>query len=118
MEGNVREVGAEVFLGKSSDADWEPDTDPPGEVQVLYSGVGMQAGLWRPVTGVTPQPVHWTVPTREVILVLEGKARIEIDNGPTLDLNPGDVASMPGGAVSTWHLSPEFKELWVLAAVG
>jgi uncharacterized cupin superfamily protein len=49
-----------------------------------------------------------------VILVLEGTARIEIEDGPTLELGVGDIASMPEGAVTTWHLSPRFKELWVL----
>jgi len=54
------------------------------------------------------------VPAREVILVLEGAATIEIDDGPTLELKVGDIASMPEGAVTTWHLTPGFKELWVI----
>jgi uncharacterized cupin superfamily protein len=108
------EVGQGVFTSNVSTEDWEPDTDPPGEVHVLCSGVGMEAGLWRSVPGVTPVPVRWTLPAREVILVLEGTARIEIDDGPTLELQAGDMATMPEGAVTTWHLGPGFKELWVL----
>jgi uncharacterized cupin superfamily protein len=108
------EVSPGVFTSNVSAEEWEPDTDPPGEVQVLCSGVGVEAGLWRSVPGLTPEPVRWTLPAREVILVLEGAAKIEIEDGPTLELGVGDIASMPEGAVTTWHLSPRFKELWVL----
>jgi uncharacterized cupin superfamily protein len=47
--------------------------------------------------------------------VLEGAARIEIEDGPTLDLRPGDMAALPKGAVTGWHLTLPFKEMWVLA---
>jgi uncharacterized cupin superfamily protein len=108
------EVESGVFVSKASAEEWEPDTDPPGDVHMLCSGDGLEAGLWRSVAGVTPEPVRWTLPSREVILVLEGTAKIELEKGPTLDLKVGDIASMPKGAVTTWHLSPGFKELWVL----
>jgi uncharacterized cupin superfamily protein len=39
--------------------------------------------------------------------------RIEIQDGPTLELGPGDIASMPKGATTTWHPSPDFKEVWL-----
>ena len=48
--------------------------------------------------------------------MLEGAARIEIDGGPTLELAPGDIATLPKGAVTRWHLTLPFKELWVLRA--
>jgi uncharacterized cupin superfamily protein len=47
--------------------------------------------------------------------VLEGQVRIEIAGGPTLTLKPGDVASLPAGLETIWHITPPFKELWVLA---
>lgn len=109
------EVEAGVFVSNASIESWESDSDPPGEVHLLCSEDGLAAGLWRPVTGTTPEPVRWILPSREVILVLEGTAKIEIRGGPTLELEVGDLASIPGGAITTWHLSPDFKELWVLA---
>jgi uncharacterized cupin superfamily protein len=115
MEGTLGEIGPGVFVSTTSADLWVPDTDPPGEMHVFCSGVGLEAGLWRPVPGKTPQPVCWTLPSREVILVLDGTARIEIDDGPTLELKTGDVASIPEGARTTWYLSPGFKEMWVLA---
>ena len=47
--------------------------------------------------------------------MLEGAVRIEIEGGPTLELKPGDMASLPKGAVTRWHLTLPFKEMWVLA---
>ena len=109
------EVEPGIFVSSVAEADWQPDDDPPGEVSFLCAEDGLQAGLWRSVPGVTPEPVRWTLPVREVILVLEGTARIEIEGGPTLELTAGDMASIPGGTATTWHLGPGFKELWVLA---
>jgi uncharacterized cupin superfamily protein len=39
-------------------------------------------------------------------------ARIDIKHGPTITLRAGDLASLPKGAVTTWHLTLPFKELW------
>jgi mannose-6-phosphate isomerase-like protein (cupin superfamily) len=63
-----------------------------------------------------PEPVDARPKTeqlhaREAIVVLEGSARITIENGPTLDLDVGDIASIPKGAVTTWHPSADFKEI-------
>jgi uncharacterized protein len=112
------EVAPGVFSSKASAKEWEPDTDTPGEVHVLCSGVGIEAGLRLWVPGVTPEPFRWTLPGREVILVLEGTATIDMDNGSTLEVAAGDIASMPKDAVTTWHVSPGYRELWVLAANG
>ncbi len=94
--------------------DWEPDTDPPGEVHVLVDSDHIQAGFWRPAPGVTPEPIAWSPPTREVIVVLRGEARIQTEDGPTLELRGGSAASLPSGAKATWRCTPDFVEFWVL----
>ena len=43
-------------------------------------------------------PLIWTFLEREILLVVEGTARIEIKDGPTLDLRAGDIATLPAGA--------------------
>jgi uncharacterized cupin superfamily protein len=50
-----------------------------------------------------------------VLVVLEGAAQIAIDGGPTLNLEAGDMAALPEGAVTRWKLTLPFKEMWVLA---
>ena len=108
------EAGPGAYSSSTLTESWERDSDPPGEVHALCADAGFEAGFWRPLAGLTPDPVGWTLPGREAILVLEGRARIEIEGGPTLELGPGAMASLPDGAVTTWHLTPDFKEFWVL----
>ncbi len=63
----------------------------------------------------TGEPVTYTPPKRETLLVLEGTARVEIAGGPTLELAPGVIASIPAGSETMWHITPPFKEFWVIA---
>jgi quercetin dioxygenase-like cupin family protein len=104
-----------VFVSKVSTEDWRPDPEVGGDAEehVLFETEGMRAGLSRFTKG--GEPVVWVLPQRQVFLVLEGEARIEIANGPTLELKPGDMASLPKGAETKWHLTTPFKEMWVLA---
>jgi uncharacterized cupin superfamily protein len=105
----------DIYQSDTSPEEWQTDSDPPGEVHLLCDADGIQAGLWRPLPGVTPDPVTWVLPAREVVLVLEGSGRVEVE-GRTIDLQPGTLFSLPRGARTTWHLTPDFKEVWVLAS--
>jgi uncharacterized cupin superfamily protein len=64
-------------------------------MHVLCSSNGAESRLSR-FTEPT-DPVRWTLSGRETILILEGSARIEIDEGPVLELTAGDIASLPCG---------------------
>jgi uncharacterized cupin superfamily protein len=86
-------------------------------MHILCATDGIEAGLSRFVAGSDPV-VKWTLPGRETLLVLEGAARIEIEGGPTLDLRVGDIASLPMGAHTNWHLTLPFKEFWVIDRTG
>jgi uncharacterized cupin superfamily protein len=109
------EIELGVFVTTASTQEWEPSSlSTAGEIHVLCSGVGLSAGLWRSVPGITPQPFQWTAPCREVKIVLAGTSRIEITNGTTLELKAGDIVSLPNGASATWSFSPDYKEMWVL----
>ena len=102
-----------VFVSSLSAEVWEPDPEVGGEMHVLCGGHGADSGLSR--FADAPEPIRWTLPGRETILVLEGAARIEIEGGPVLELAVGDLASLPAGARTTWHLTTPFKEFWVIA---
>lgn len=101
-----------VFVSNVSSEEWEPDPEVGGEMHILCSGVGVEAGMQR-FTHASG-PVMWTPPDRETVLVLEGEVRIEIAGGPTLELKAGDIFSLPKGLETTWHLTLPFKEFWVL----
>ena len=105
----------QICQSNTSTEEWQPDSDPPGEVHFFCDADGIQAGLWRPLEGVTPDPVSWVLPAREVVLVLQGEGRIEVEGRTTIELSPGTMVSLPRGARTTWHITPDFKEFWTLA---
>ena len=107
------EVHLGVFVSSTSTDDWEPDPEVGGEVHVLIGEEGAYAGMSRYRT--RPDGVAWPLPERETLLILEGSARIEIEGVPTLELQVGDMASIPKGAVTTWHFTVPFKEIWFFA---
>jgi uncharacterized cupin superfamily protein len=104
------EVHPGVFVSSIATDEWRSDPEVGGEMHVLVEAQGAYAGMSRFVD--VPDPVTWVLPERETILILEGAARIEIAEGPTLDLKVGDLASLPRGASTTWHLTQPFRELW------
>ena len=107
------DFGGGLFTSRVTTEDFEPDPDVPGtEQHVLYASDGPSAGMSR----VTAEgdPIAWRLPKREFLLVLEGAARIEVKDGPTLNLRAGDMATIPAGTQTTWHISAPFKEFWVL----
>jgi quercetin dioxygenase-like cupin family protein len=99
-----------VFVSKVATDEWEPDPETGGEMHVLFEGNGAYVGMSRFVDVAVVGPL--TLPARESLLILEGAARIEIEGGPTLDLNVGDMASIPEGVEVTYHLTLPFKEIW------
>ena len=113
------EVAPGVFVTATSTDEWQPHAHPAGELHVLCRGVGLHAGLWRSVPGTTPQQLPpWTAPSREAKIVLAGTSRVEIKDGPTLELKAGDIASLPKGATATWSFSDDYKEFWILDDLG
>jgi len=103
-----------VFVSSAEASDWEPDPEVPGsEVHVFLEADGVQAGMSR--VAEATGPLTWTSTGREVFLVLEGAVRIEFADGPPLELGAGDMASLPKGVETTWHITAPFKEMWVLS---
>jgi uncharacterized protein len=108
----MHDLGGGIHVGNVDDGDWEKDEDVGGLVQVLFEDDGSTGGLW----AMGPNPQHaegHVLPARETIVILAGTVRIDIEGGPTLELGPGDMASMPKGATTTWHPSSDFKEVWL-----
>ena len=85
------EVGHGVFVSSLSADQWEPDPEIGGEMHNLCRGVGLSRYREDPM-----KPVEYTMPERETFLVLEGRVRIEIVDGPTLELKAGDTVVQRG----------------------
>jgi len=108
------EVQAGVFVSNVATDAWEEDPEVGGEFHTLCDADGVQAGLSR-IQQTPEKPIAFKSELRETIIILEGSVRIEIAGGPTLDLKKGDIASIPKGAETLWHVQAPFKEMWVLA---
>jgi len=111
------EIHPGVFVSSTSTEDWQADPEIGGgaEEHVLMDNGAMRAGMSRFTSDADREPPPWVLPQTQILLVLEGGARIEIEGGPTLELEPGDMAALPRGAVTRWQLTLPFEELWVLA---
>jgi uncharacterized cupin superfamily protein len=107
------EVGPGVFVSRVDTDEWTPDPEVGGDQHVLVAVEGAFVGMSRFVGVSDPEP--WLVTERETIVVLEGAAHIEIADGPTLELVVGDMASIPKGALTTWHLTQPYREIWFFA---
>jgi uncharacterized cupin superfamily protein len=107
------EIAPGMFVSDTSTDIWEFDPEVNGDIHVLASLDGFEAGMSRFTDAV--DPVTYTPPKRETLVVLEGSARVDIADGVTLDLHPGVIASIPAGTETTWHITPPFKEFWVIA---
>jgi uncharacterized cupin superfamily protein len=114
VEEDGMEIRPGMFVLSAEAAEWEPDPEVPGTAaQVLVHDGPIQAGQTR-ITDA-PEPLTWTPEHREVFLVLEGRVRIEFADGSDVDLGVGDMASIPAGLTTTWHVTTPFREMWVLA---
>lgn len=91
---------------------WIPDTETPGQIAMLVEDKNLMAGLWRS-GGVAWEPFDVPMDYDETLYVLSGSARLQLDDGPVMDLTPGDVIFVPKGAVAHWEPSIDFTELWM-----
>lgn len=109
----MADLGGGIYVSRVDSDEFEPDDEAGGFAHMLFEDGEAMAGLWKPDPAASGAYEGLVLPARETIVVLAGSVRIEIENGPTLDLSEGDMASMPEGAVTTWYPSPDFREVWV-----
>lgn len=98
---------------------WEPlieDGVRMGEVHMFLQDERAErpllGGLWRigPDEGTA---LPYKVAGMEVVHVLEGRLRIDTAGGDQLELQPGDVLSLPDGHEATWRFLELTKLLFV-----
>ena len=81
-----------------------------GSVQVPVVA-GLAAGVWEHTAGSSTD-----VEVDEVFVVLRGRATIEVEGGPTLQVGPGDVAVLEAGARTRWVVHEDLRKLYVCPA--
>jgi uncharacterized protein len=69
-----------------------------------------QSGLWEITPGVSSD-----VEAAEVFLVLSGRATVEIQGGPTLELAAGVVGSFAGGERTVWRVRETLRKFYTVS---
>jgi uncharacterized cupin superfamily protein len=81
-----------------------PATGPGGRV--------VERGVWEITPGVVTD-----VEADELFVVLTGRATIEFEDGPALEVGPGDVAVLPEGAVTRWTVHETLRKVYQVTYV-
>jgi len=75
----------------------------------LHEADDLAVGLWQHSVGVSTD-----VEADEVFVVLSGRATVEVEGGPVLEIGPGDVGLLPAGAVTRWTIHETLRKVYVV----
>jgi uncharacterized protein len=64
-------------------------------------------GVWQITPGVVTD-----VEVDEVFVVVSGRATIEVEGGPTIDVGPGDLCVLEPGARTTWRVHETLRKVF------
>lgn len=90
--------------------------DPRTASVVLHEQAGAERTVERGIWEISPGVVT-DVEADEMFVVLSGRATIEIQDGPTLEVGPGDVAVLPEGAVTRWTVHETLRKVYQLSYI-
>ena len=76
----------------------------------ICDGAGLAVGIWQHGAGVSRD-----VEADEVFVVLAGRATIEVADGPTLEIGPGDVGLLPAGARTIWTVHEALRKVYLVS---
>jgi uncharacterized cupin superfamily protein len=82
---------------------------PEVRALALHDSDDLAVGVWQHSTGVSTD-----VEADEVFVVLSGRATVEVADGPTLEVGPGDVGLLPAGARTTWTVHETLRKVYVV----
>lgn len=89
---------------------WERDEETGGDVAMLVDESSVLAGVWRPVA---KRQLEVDLDHTEIVLVLTGTGRLQIDDEPVVELVPGRAVRIANGAHARWDVSEDFSEVWI-----
>jgi len=64
-------------------------------------------GIWRITQGTVTDTEQ-----DELFVVIEGRATIEVTDGPTIEVGPGDVCILERGARTTWTIHEPLRKVF------
>jgi uncharacterized cupin superfamily protein len=75
-----------------------------GSVQWLRQDESVQAGVWTSSPEQQPGVYEARCEMNETAMILEGRVRVDIVDGPTVELSVGDSASFVKGTIGRWSI--------------
>jgi uncharacterized cupin superfamily protein len=84
-----------------------------GVISYLRQDDKVVAGLWTVTPAEAPGVVEVPFPHDETLIVLEGKVEIEVVDGATYVLSPGDSASFTKGTPARWRILEPLRQFFV-----
>ena len=90
----------------------DPDQVVAGTPEVAAAAVSespLEVGVWQHSVGISSD-----IEADEVFVVLNGRATIEVVDGPTLEVGPGDIGILQRGAQTTWTVHEALRKVYVL----
>jgi len=97
----------------------DPETILEGapEVSELVLDTSPDGSVVRGVWQITPGVVR-DVEADEVFVVISGRATVEVDGGPTLELEPGVVGVLRAGDRAVWRIHETLRKVFQITDVG
>lgn len=68
-------------------------------------------GVWQITPGVVTD-----IEADELFVVISGRATIEIEDGPTLDVGPGDLCVLQRGARTVWRVHETLRKVFQITS--
>ena len=84
---------------------------PESGVLDLPAPPGLEVGIWEHTVGTSTD-----VEVDEVFVVIAGRATIACDQGPTVEVGPGDVVRLTDGTATTWTIHETLRKVYVTLA--
>jgi uncharacterized cupin superfamily protein len=72
-------------------------------------GGGVSGGIWQITPGVVTD-----VEADEIFVVVSGRATIEFEDGPTIEVGPGDACVLERGARTRWTVHETLRKAYVI----
>jgi uncharacterized cupin superfamily protein len=72
---------------------------------------GVEVGVWEHSVGQSRD-----VEVDEVFVVVAGRATVEVEDGPTLNLKPGTVGFLRAGDRTTWTVHEQLRKVYLTAS--
>ncbi|MET0872926.1 MAG: cupin domain-containing protein [Paeniglutamicibacter terrestris] len=73
----------------------------------------LASGLWSITPAEAPDPFDLPIAEDETIYIVSGHIRIEVQDGDTLELTAGSMASLSKGAMTRWTIIEPTIEFFV-----